>query len=60
VTIRDPAGTLLAEVAYGDEGGDDQSLVRAVDGDRAAPFVQHGEVGDGPGSPGHKSDGSGF
>ena len=51
-------GTLLP--LPGDEAGDDQSLVRATDGDPAAAFVLHGEVGVGPASPGRKSDGSAF
>lgn len=60
VTIRDASGAVLVETSYGAEGGDDQSLVRAVDGDPAAAFVLHGVVGEGPASPGRKSDGSAF
>lgn len=60
VTIHDAAGAVLAEVSFGDEAGDDQSLVRATDADPAAAFVLHGEVGAGPASPGRKSDGSAF
>lgn len=60
VTIRDAGGALLAEVTFGVEAGQDQSLVRATDGDPAAAFVLHGTVGVGPASPGRRSDGSAF
>jgi hypothetical protein len=61
VSVRDAGGALLGEVSFGPEAGDDQSLVRAVDGDPAAAFVLHGEVGAGaPASPGRKSDGTPF
>jgi len=60
VTIRDAGGAVLAEAGYGSEGGADQSLVRATDGDPAAAFVQHLTVSDRPASPGFKVDGSPF
>jgi hypothetical protein len=60
VVIRDAGGAVLAETGFGAEAGGDQSLVRATDGDPAAPFVRHGEVGVGPASPGTRSDGSAF
>jgi hypothetical protein len=60
VSIRDAAGGLLGEVSFGAEGGHDQSMVRATDGDPAAAFVLHGDAGITPASPGLHSDGSAF
>jgi Lamin Tail Domain len=58
VRIRRPGGEVVAEMSYGPEGGHDQSLVRATDGDAAAPFVGHRTLSQAPASPGRRSDGS--
>jgi hypothetical protein len=44
IHILDGSGQLLAEMSYGTDGGDDQSLVRQVDLDLASPFVKHSSV----------------
>jgi C1A family cysteine protease len=60
ITILAADGSLLASMTYGTEGGKDQSLVRAIDADPAAEFVQHQTVSAEPASPGTRSDGSPF
>jgi hypothetical protein len=60
LTIRDAAASLLGEVSWGSEGGDDQSLVRATDGDPQAAWVLHGTLSTDPASPGRRADGSPF
>ncbi|MGM0575945.1 MAG: lamin tail domain-containing protein [Myxococcota bacterium] len=54
IRIGDLDGNILAEVSYDREGGEDMALVRTVDGDPEAAFVQA------PPTPGTKSDGSQF
>jgi serine protease len=58
LTITGADGQILAHVAFGVEGGRDQSLVRATDGAPAAAFVLHRTVSSTPASPGRRSDGS--
>jgi serine protease len=60
VTIRARTGALLAAHTYGGEAGHDQSLVRAVDGNAASPWVPHGTRSSRPASPGTRADGSVF
>ena len=60
VAIRSPTGTLLAHVTYGAEGGDDQSLTRATDGEPDAPLVKHRTRSSLPASPGRRADGAPF
>jgi len=60
LTLAAADGSVLAALTYGTEGGRDQSLVRAVDGDPEADFVLHGTLSAGPASPGARSDGSAF
>jgi endonuclease/exonuclease/phosphatase family metal-dependent hydrolase len=61
VIVSDASGGVVAEVSYGGEGGDDQSLTR--DPDLTGAFVQH-TVATGAGgalfSPGTRVDGSAF
>jgi hypothetical protein len=60
LVVRRPDGAILAELAYGQEGGNDQSLVRETDADPDSPMVGHKTVATAPASPGTKSDGSPF
>ncbi|HOX45113.1 MAG TPA: C1 family peptidase [Myxococcota bacterium] len=60
LTLATADGSVLAALTYGTEGGRDQSLVRAVDGDPLADFVLHTTLAAGPASPGTRSDGSAF
>ena len=59
VTVTSSDGTALATMSYGAEGGQDQSLVREIDGEES-PFVLHSEVSVEPASPGTRSDGNPF
>lgn len=58
VVVRGRDGATLAELAWGSEGGRDQSLVRQVDGAADSPIVGHRSVAATPASPGRRSDGS--
>lgn len=61
VTLRDAAGNLLSQVAYGSEGGNDQSLT--LDPDVTGDLVQHTTSPDASGarfSPGTRVDGRPF
>ena len=58
VTLLDAAANLVAEVPYGGEGGNDQSLTR--DPDITGPFVLHETVSAASFSPGSQNDGSSF
>lgn len=58
VIVRAADGALLGEVAWGAEGGQDQSLVRATEASATAPFVLHRSVSPLPASPGRRADGS--
>lgn len=58
VTVRAAAGAVLATARFGAEGGRDQSLVRATDGDGNAAWVLHGTRAPRPASPGTRADGS--
>ncbi len=66
VTVRCPGPggglTEVAQVAYGSEGGDNESLTRATDGDGATPMVKHSTVDPRRErySPGLCSDGAAF
>jgi hypothetical protein len=60
VVIRAADGEVLVHVAYGAEGGMDQSLTRAFDADPAAPMVGHRTVSSAPASPGRRIDGTPF
>jgi hypothetical protein len=53
-------GETIASVTYGSEGGADQSLVRAVEGDGASAFVGHHSVSSAHASPGTRADGGAF
>ena len=57
ITIRDASGAVLAEMTYDAAGGQDQSLVRASDGDGGAAFVLHGSLAATPASPGRRTSG---
>jgi len=57
VTLADADGNVVNEMTYGSEGGNDRSLVRAVDGDAEATFIAHPTIDY---SPGFKSDGEDF
>jgi hypothetical protein len=59
ITIRHPSGEALTSATYGAEGGDDQSLTRATDGD-STPFVKHRTLAPSPASPGTRSNGQPF
>ncbi|MEO0461525.1 MAG: Calx-beta domain-containing protein [Pseudomonadota bacterium] len=61
VTLADGGGTTLAEVTYGGEAGDNQSITR--DPDLTGNFVQHSSAPDAGGalfSPGTQIDGAAF
>jgi hypothetical protein len=60
VTVRAADGTELASVTYGGEGGDNQSLNRAVDGDGDAAMVRHTTLAQTVASPGTRVDGTPF
>lgn len=60
VTITSASGATLAHAAYGAEGGQDQSLVRATDGNPDAAFVLHGTRASAPASPGTRASGAPF
>ncbi|MBZ0236182.1 MAG: lamin tail domain-containing protein, partial [Deltaproteobacteria bacterium] len=60
LTIARASGEVLATCTYAAEGGDDQSLTRAVDGDPAATFVKHRTRSPAPASPGTRADGQPF
>jgi hypothetical protein len=57
ITIARPGGAVLATCAYGSEGGDDQSLTRALDGDVRSPLVKHRTLAPAPASPGTRASG---
>jgi len=50
-------GMTLVTATYGAEGNADQSLVRAVEGDRTAAFVGHRSLAAAPASPGRRAGG---
>ena len=58
LVLRTAEGRIADGMTYGHEGGQDRSLVRAVDGDRESGFVVH--PGAAPFSPGTTSDGQPF
>jgi hypothetical protein len=58
--LRRPGGALLAELTWGSEGGRDQSLTRAIDGDKASPMVGHLTRSAAPASPGRRASGQPF
>jgi hypothetical protein len=58
IRIRRPDGELVAELAYGPEGGQDSSLVHSIDGDPTSAVVRHVTIAATPASPGMKSDGT--
>ena len=58
VYLSDPEGNLVDGMTYGEEGGNDRSLTRAVDGDGEASFIPH--PGTAAFSPGTRSDGTSF
>ncbi len=60
ITVLAADGTMLASMSYGPEGDQDQSLVREIDADASAEFVQHTSIASTPASPGTRSDGSAF
>ena len=60
VTVRSAGGAVLATAAFGSEGGRDQSVVRAVDGDQAAGFVLHQTRATAVASPGRRASGQPF
>lgn len=60
LTISRVSGAVLATYTYGAEGGDDQSLTRAVDGDPRSAFVKHRTLAPTPASPGKRANGQPF
>lgn len=58
VTVRSPTGEVLDQLVYGAGAGNDQSLVRSIEGDPAAPFVLHQVTWGTVASPGRHGDGS--
>lgn len=60
ITVRAADGAQLATATYGSEGGDNQSLNRAVDGDPETALIRHTELSDAVASPGTRVDGSPF
>jgi hypothetical protein len=62
VTLRDPAGVEVGSVAYGPEGGGNQSLQRSPELDPLGSWVLHSSVAGavGPWSPGLRADGGAF
>ncbi len=60
VTVRTGSGELLAAASFGAEGGRDQSLVRATDGDPTAAFVLHQTRAAAVASPGRRANGQLF
>ena len=56
VTLKNASGGTIAEVTYGSEGGDDQSLVRSPE--FTGPFVGHTAVSADSFSPGRQVDGT--
>lgn len=63
VALRDGAGATLDEVTYGSAAGDDQAVVREIDGDIAAAFVKHSLAAGSGGalmSPGRCTTGAAF
>ena len=61
VTIAADDGTVIAQVVYGSEGGNNQSITR--DPDVTGAFVQHTDATDADGaiySPGERTDGTAF
>ena len=57
LTIKRANGDVLATCSYGAEGGDDQSLTRAVDGDPRSAMVKHRTLSPSPASPGTRANG---
>jgi len=56
--VRNASGAVIDRLVYGAEGGNDKSLVRAMDGDKASAFVAHpGAV---TASPGLRTSGAPF
>lgn len=60
VSLLDASGATIDSLSYGAEGGQDQSLVRAQDGDPGAEWVLHGSRSAQPASPGSRADGTAF
>jgi hypothetical protein len=63
ITLRDPDGIEMAEVSYGPEGNQDQSLTRNPDLFGPLPLVTHSQLPQAGGklySPGTRIDGSAF
>ncbi len=58
VTIRSADGAIVAAATFGADGGRDQSLVRAVDGDATSAWVLHRSRSPQPASPGTRADGT--
>ncbi|MFO0750324.1 MAG: lamin tail domain-containing protein [Myxococcota bacterium] len=58
VVVRNAAGEVVDRLVYGPEGGNDRSLVRAKDGDKASAFVAH--PGSAVASPGLRTSGAPF
>jgi len=51
VILADASGNTVDQLIYGSEGGNDRSLVRAVDGDPEASFIPHPGTAFSPGTP---------
>lgn len=51
VTLRNAAGLTVAQMSYGGEGGNDQSVALATDGDVASGYVQHTTIANPSGAP---------
>ena len=60
IHLRRADGSVLAELAWGNEGGHDASLTRAIDGDAASAMVLHTTRASAPASPGTRVDGRPF
>lgn len=61
ITIRNAGGDILAGASYDSLlGGQNQAIVRAVEGDGDSEWVFHASVGEGPASPGTRADGTPF
>lgn len=51
VVVRNALGFPVAQMSYGNEGGDDQSVALATDGDVASGYVQHTTIPNPTGPP---------
>jgi len=51
VTLRNAAGLTVAQMSYGAEGNNDQSIALATDGDVSSGYVQHTTIPNPSGSP---------